>query len=379
MKSFVFCLSAVAALTLSSCASVTVGSPAAGATVESPVHYSASSTTTCKAGIASMGVYVDNQLKYVSKGNTLNTSLSLPPGSYDTVVQAWDNCGSAEKATVNLTVQSAAPQVRSSRHIVMVMEENSGYSSVVGSSAWPNLNSLMAHGALPTHDYADSHPSIGNYFMLTTGQTLTTNDNSTQVWNVPNLARQMLAAGIRFRVYAEGITQGYVGGNTGLYLVRHNPFALLSDIADNRTVAKEVIWPFSQFSKDLASGTLPEFSFIVPDVDDDAHNGTPQQADAWLQKNVVELLSNDAAFQQSGDGMLAVDFDEGAATDTAYGGGHISPVLWGPIIKDGYRQESSTIYQHQSMLLTIEKALGLSNPPGAAAKAPAMGEFFVQK
>lgn len=326
-----------------------------------------------------MGIYVDNQLKYVSKGSTLNTWLSLSPGSYDTVVQAWDNCGGAEKASINITVESSPPQVRSSRHIVMVMEENSDYSSVVGSSAWPNLNSLMAHGSLPTHYYANSHPSIGNYFMLTTGQILTTNDNSTQVWNVPNIARQMLAAGIRFRVYAEGITQGYVGGNTGLYLVRHNPFALLSDIANNSTVAKQVIWPFSQFSKDLASGTLPEFSFIVPDVDDDAHNGTPQQADSWLQKNVVDLLSNDAAFQQGGDGMLVVDFDEGSTADTAYGGGHVSPVLWGPIIKEGFRQESSTIYQHQSMLLTIEKALGLSNPPGAAAKAPAAGEFFVQK
>ena len=360
-------------------ASVHVSSPAPNATVSSPVLYSASSSTTCQAGIASIGIYVDNQLKYVSKGSTLNTWVSLSPGSYDTVVQAWDNCGAAEKAPVDITVDSAAPQVRSSRHIVMVMEENSEYSSVVGSSAWPNLNSLMAHGALPTHYYANTHPSIGNYFMLTTGQILTNNDNSTQVWNVPNIARQMLGAGIRFRVYAEGITQGYVGGNTGLYLVRHDPFALLSDVADNATVAKQVIWPFAQFSKDLASGTLPEFSFIVPDVDDDAHNGTPQQADAWLQKNVVELLSNDAAFQQGGDGMLVVDFDEGATSDTAYGGGHVSPVLWGPIIKDAYRQESSTIYQHQSMLLTIEKALGLSNPPGTSAKAPAMGEFFVQK
>src|SRR6202012_6039117 len=160
-----------------------------------------------------------------------------------------------------------------------------------------NLNALIGQGALPTNYYANTHPSIGNYFMLTTGQILTNDDNSTQVWNVDNVARAMLTANIPFRIYAEGITQGYTGGNTGLYLIRHNPFAMLADVASNQQVANAVIWPFSQFAADLASGSLPEFSYIVPDVNDDAHNGTPQQADSWLQTNVVAPLLNDPAFQ----------------------------------------------------------------------------------
>jgi acid phosphatase len=260
------------------------------------------------------------------------------------------------------------------------MEENQSYSTVVGDTTdWPNLNSLIANGALPTNYYANSHPSIGNYFMLTTGQLLTTDDNSTTVWNVANIAHQMLAAGVPFKVYAEGITQGYVGGNTGLYLIRHNPFAMLSDVASNPTVANETIWPFTQFAADLAAGTLPEYSFVVPDVNDDAHNGTPQQADTWLQSNVVTPLSSYSAFESGGDGVLIVDFDEALDTDTANGGGHVAPVLWGPIVKVGYTQTSSTLYQHQSMLLTIMDALQLPNPPAAAATAPSMSEFFVQK
>jgi acid phosphatase len=215
--------------------------------------------------------------------------------------------------------------------------------------------------------------------MLTTGQLLTTDDNSTTVWDVDNLARRMLAAGVSFRIYAEGITQGYVGGNTGLYLIRHNPFAMLSDVASNPQVANATIWPFSQFATDLANGTLPEFSYIVPDVDDDAHNGTPQQADTWLQTNVVVPLSNSSAFQSGGNGVLIVDFDEAADSDSTNGGGHVAPVLWGPNVKVGYMQTSATLYQHQSMLRTIMEALQLTNPPGAAASAPSMAEFFVQK
>jgi phosphatidylinositol-3-phosphatase len=267
----------------------------------------------------------------------------------------------------------------SSQHVVMVMEENQEYSTVVGNTAvWPNLNNLIAQGALPTNYYADTHPSIGNYLMLTTGQILTNNDNSTTVWTVDNIARRMLAANAPFKVYAEGITQGYTGGNTGLYLIRHNPFAMLSDVASNPQVADAVIYPFSQFAADLKNGSLPEFSYIAPDVNDDAHNGTPQQADSWLGSNVVAPLSQYPAFKAGGDGVLIVDFDEGADSDTTHGGGHIAPVLWGPIVSPGYQQTTATVYQHESMLRTIMALLQLQNPPANAATAPVMSEFFVQ-
>lgn len=286
-----------------------------------------------------------------------------------TSVQTTTVSGSA-----TVTIQAKAPH---SQHVVLVMEENRSYSTVVGqTSVWPNLNALIGQGALPTNYYADTHPSIGNYFMLTTGQILTNGDNSTAVWNVDNLARHMLAAGVTFKVYAEGITQGYVGGNTGLYLIRHNPFAMLSDVADDATVANQVIQPFSQFVTDAAAGNLPEFSYIVPDVNDDAHNGTPQQADAWLEANVVTPLAGTAAFSAGGDGVLIVDFDEAATSDATHGGGHVSPVLWGPGVKAGYQQTSATVYQHESMLRMMMELLGLKNPPGAAAKAPDMTEFF---
>ena len=32
--------------------------------------------------------------------------------------------------------------------------------------------------------------------------------------------------------------------------------------------------PFTQFATDLANHALPQYSFIAPNVDDDAHNGS---------------------------------------------------------------------------------------------------------
>jgi hypothetical protein len=366
--------------TKSGTASVTVKAPSSTITSVqaacNPSTVIATATSQCTATVKGTGSYSSAVTWSASVGGISSGGLFTAPATTGAAtITATSVQDTAQSGQATVTVQSPPPPPQT-RHIVMVMEENTGYASVVGNSNWSNLNSLISNGALATNFYADSHPSIGNYFMLTTGQLLTTDDNSTTVWNVDNLARRMLAAGIPFRIYAEGITQGYVGGNMGTYLIRHNPFAMLSDIANNPTVANQTIWPFTQFATDLANGTLPVFSFVVPDVDDDAHNGTPQQADSWLQMNIVTPLSNYPAFQSGGDGVLIVAFDEAASSDTTNGGGHVPAIFWGPVAKVGFTQTSSTLYQHQSILLTVMDTLGLPNPPGAAATAPSMSEFL---
>jgi len=343
-----------------------------------PAAVAAKATSQCSATVQGTGSF-SSAVAWSASVGTINTSglFTAPALPESVTVTATSTQDTSQSGAATVTVQLLTSQ---SNHVVLVMEENQSYATVVGNTSdWPNLNNLISTGALPTNYYANSHPSIGNYFMLTTGQLLTTDDSSTSVWDVDNLARRMLASGVSFKIYAEGITQGYVGGNTGLYLIRHNPFTMLSDIAGHPQVANQCIWPFTQFAADLASGTLPEFSYIVPDVDDDAHNGTPQQADTWLQTNVVVPLSSTSEFASGGNGILIVDFDEAADTDTANGGGHVAPVLWGPNVKAGFTQTSNTVYQHQSMLRTVMETLQLSNPPGAAASAPSMSEFFVQK
>ena len=342
-----------------------------------PATVNASGSSQCTATVQGTGSY-SSAVTWTASGGSINSSglFTAPASAGSVTVTATSTQDSTKSGLAAITVVIQTPQ---SMHVVMVMEENQSYSTVVGNAGvWPDLNHLISEGALPTNYYADSHPSIGNYFMLTTGQLLTTDDNSTTVWNVDNIARRMLASGVSFRVYAEGISQGYLGGNTGLYLIRHNPFPMLSDVADSSQVANECLWPFSQFAVDLANGTLPEFSFIVPDVDDDAHDGTPQQADSWLQTNVIGPLSTYPAFEPNGDGILIVGFDEADTSDTTYGGGHVSPVFWGPNVRVGYTQTSNTVYQHESMLRTVIEALSLPNPPGDAATAPSMAEFFVQ-
>jgi hypothetical protein len=98
-------------ITVTSPTSVIVTSPANNTQVSSPVNYAAmASTGSCAKGVASMGIYVDGNLEYVTNSATLNQQLGLSAGSHQTVVEEWDNCGGASYTPVNLTVESGGDQ-----------------------------------------------------------------------------------------------------------------------------------------------------------------------------------------------------------------------------------------------------------------------------
>jgi phosphatidylinositol-3-phosphatase len=260
-------------------------------------------------------------------------------------------------------------------HVVIVVEENANYNSVVGSTAMPYLNSLIKSYGLATQYYSNGHGSITDYMMLTTGQLLTDNDNETPATfpvSVNNAVREVLANGKTWKAYAEALPYvGYTGGDTGLYAVRHVPMAYLTDVQDSAT-GKLGLVPFTQFATDLASGQLPDYSFITPNLCDDAHNCALSVADTWLQTNIAPLLTS-TPFKN--DGLLIITFDESGNDDTN-GGGRIATVLVSPrFSKPGY--QSSTLYFHQSALRLMLEGLGITTSlPGAAATAPTMWEFF---
>lgn len=270
-------------------------------------------------------------------------------------------------AACSMGVLAAVPP---SNHVVVVVEENHSYSSVIGSSAMPYLNSLAKQYALLTNYYANTHPSIGNYMEMTTGQIITNNDSYSKTVNADNVVRELLLVGKTWKSYAEGLPRvGYTGGDTGYYMKHHNPLAYFTDVV-NSSVEKNHLVPFTQFSKDLANGTLPAFSFVAPNSIHDGHSASLQSADAWLKSNIAPLLNNT---QFKKDGILIIVFDEAYDSDKSHGGGHVAAVVVGPGVKRGYR--STKFFQHQSTLKTVLNAVRATPDPGAAPSAPAFDVF----
>ena len=277
-------------------------------------------------------------------------------------------CGSSPHNFVDPPPPSPAPI----GHVVLVVEENHSLSEVIGNPAMPYFNSLASTYGLATQYYGDTHPSIGNYFMLTTGQIVTNNEAvAPATVTADNIVRDLLGAGKTWKSYAESLPSiGYLGGDVYPYAQHHNPFVFLQDAIAPAQVNNIV--PFQpNFASDLAANQLPNFSFVVPNQLNNAHDGTLAQADTWLSQNIGPLV-NSPLFQK--DGLLIILFDESDFTDLTNGGGHVAAVVVSARAKKGF--QSVTLYQHQSTLRFILSSLGATDFPGLSAVAPDMNEFL---
>ena len=276
-------------------------------------------------------------------------------------------------AILGLATSLAAQPLPNFNRVFIVVEENTNFSSVVGNHAMPYLNGLITQYGLAGQYYANTHPSIGNYFMLTTGQIITNNDGYKGVVKADNVVRELLAAGKTWKAYEEDLPSvGYIQPDVGNYVRRHCPLSFMADVV-NSQVQRVNLVPFTRFATDLANNALPDYSFITPNLCNDGHDCPLHTIDTWLQTNIDPLIQ-DSQFQ-SGD-LLIIVFDE-AGNDNSHGGGRVVWVAISPrFSKLNYWSQSS--YQHQNTLRLMLEGLGVTTYPGKSATADNMAEFFHQ-
>jgi acid phosphatase len=266
-------------------------------------------------------------------------------------------------------------------HVFVLVEENHSFEAVIGNPAMPYTNSLAQNYALATQYFANRHNSLPNYFMLTVGDLVTTNDLYTGTVSSDNVVRALTAAGKSWKIYAESLPQaGFTGAADAPYARDHNPFTYFDDVLNSPSGAATIV-PLTQLATDLQNGTLPDYAMIVPNLSNDGHD-CPGEAgncsdteklstvDGWVKNNVGPLINN-SAFQ---DSVLIYTWDEGAVDDLANGGGHVATILVSPKVRSGFH--STTTYQHQSALKLTMQLLGITDFPGAAASATDMSDFF---
>ena len=358
---------------------VSITSPASGATVSGTVNV----TSSVSANTTSVQYQVDSAnsgapVTAAPFSLALDTT-KLTNASHTLTAIASDAAAHiTTSAAVSITVNNLPVSTSPFGHVVMVALENTNYADVVGNPAMPYLNGLANQYGLATQYYSDVLSSIGAYFVWTTGQILTTDGTlypRTFPVSANNVVREVLAAGKTWKQYAESIPSvGYLGNDTigpdgGLYVARHVPLNYLTDVQNSPAELLNVV-PFTQFTTDLAAGALPDYSFITPNMCDDAHDCSLAISDAWLKTHIDPLVKSEL-FQK--DGLLVIAFDE-SANDSTHGGGHVVAVVASPFSKRAY--QSTTFYQGSSILRLMLEGLGIKTLPGGAATAPAMWEFF---
>ena len=247
---------------------------------------------------------------------------------------------------------------------------------MIGSASAPYINGLANSYGLATQDYAISHPSLPNYLALTAGSTFGITSDCTTCWvNSTNLADQIESTGRSWKAYQESMPSACFIGSSGTYVQKHDPWIYYNDIRTNTARCTAHVVPYTQLGSDIASGNVPNFVWITPNLCSDMHDCSVATGDTWLSQNVPTIL-NSSAYKNGG--VLFIVWDEGSTsagccTDAA--GGHIALLVISPLGKPGFK--STTPETHYSLLRTIEDSWTLPRLNGAGCTCSvAMREYF---
>ena len=295
-------------------------------------------------------------------------------------------CGAQQDRSGVAHARVAAASVPAYDHIFVVMEENRDYSQIVGSSAAPYLNSLLTHGASASNMDAVTHPSANNYLADVSGQTYTTvppavgspiSDSCTPTdsgcsTTATNLFDEIEASGRTWGAYMEDMPSAcYTSHNSGNYVERHNPVPYFSQIRDSASRCANDK-PYAALAGDLGSAaTTPNFVWITPNLQDDMHNGTIAQGDAWAKSNVPQILGSPAWTTQRS--LLVIAWDENASQND---GNHIPFIALSSDGSIAPGTVDSTHYTMYSFLRTVEDAWGLPPMHAGDSGASDMSAMF---
>ncbi len=257
-------------------------------------------------------------------------------------------------------VALAAAAVPQPAHVVIVIEENRAAANIIGNKSAPFINALAARGANMVQSYAETHPSEPNYLALFAGSTFGVTKDSCPVnaGAAPNLASELLAAGYTFAGFAEGLPAvGSPVCSAGKYARKHVPWANFTNVPPTDSL------PFSAFPMGNYAA-LPTVSFVIPDNDDNMHDGSIAQGDAWLSQK----LSGYANWAMANNSLLIVTWDE----DDNSSRNQIPTVFYGAHVRPGSYGEQIS---HYNVLSTLEQMYGLPKT-GYAANAPAITDIW---
>lgn len=166
------------------------------------------------------------------------------------------------------------------RHIVVIAFENHSYKDILGREAPPSYFKTLASKCGSAVDYRAVHfpRSLPNYLGATGGRTVTTADcvpgpgcQSTRA----NIFSQL--GGRNWRMFSESQPSPCYRANTSLFVPRHAPALYYTRIP--RATCRADVVPLPPTRIKLRR----KFTWVVPNLQHDMHDGTPAQASAWLQ------------------------------------------------------------------------------------------------
>jgi acid phosphatase len=225
------------------------------------------------------------------------------------------------------------------------------------------LQYLATQGILLTNFYATTHPSEPNYAAVVAGDTFGMDNDDFNAFpsNISTVVDLLDTKGISWGEYQESLPYpGFQGFNfsnqktyANDYVRKHNPLILFDSVTDNAT-RLGLIKNFSSLASEIEAQTLPQWSFITPNMTNDGHDTNVAFA-ANYARTELGLLLNNTYF--TNNTLIVLTFDE---DETYTEGNKVWTLLLGGAIPASLKGTTdNTFYNHFSMLSTVEVNWGL--------------------
>ncbi len=309
----------------------------------------------------------------VLAGSFVVAGCSSAPGTViPSAAPATTSTATASTATASAAGSSPASSAGGLgrlRKILVIMDENHSIQQIFP-NAMPYLWSLAQRYAYATEWSDVGHPSLPNYLAIFGGSAFNEPQDCPPgpgcTYPGPSVFGQALSRGETAKAYEESMPQPCDPGFVGEYDVNHNPWAYFStEAASCRADDVPAGTPSAgPLSADVRAGRLPTVGLITPNLVDDAHDGTPAQADAWLRSWIPVLMSGPD--WRSGRLALVVVFDEGVTTE------QVPLVFMAPGLSGVKLSQAANHYALTRLIDQVIGAPPLRQAASAADLAPAL-------
>ncbi len=295
------------------------------------------------------------------------------------------------------------------KYMFVIIAENKAYKQIIDSPNAPKYTQFAKTYGSASNFYGEVHPSEANYVAMLGGSNFGIHDDDAfyckpgsidpfcghaKEREYPNhtiadqsLMAQLEAKGLTWKGYFEDIPSPgskvvvYPNAVSARYAVKHNGFMNFKTVQDDPKIAEKIVG-LDQFSQDLRSGKVPNYSHIILNQCNEMHGLAECRGDAKLIQHgdaeiakLVEQIMHSAIWAQSDNSAIVLTFDEDnnpaqkpdpqgccnvePKSKANYGGGHIATVV---ITNHGPRGVvDPTPYNHYSLLRTTEDAFGITD------------------
>jgi hypothetical protein len=307
------------------------------------------------------------------------------------------HCGTANSIAVCRSDQTGIPLFS---HVFVIVMENLSLSTLEdpdNRDASPFLHSLEASAAYSTDYHGVAHPSLPNYLALTSGATQgvecdcspagsgSCNDlvcntlihSCSCAQGAAHIADELENAGLSWQAYGEDMGTPCNLVDSGSYATRHVPFLYYNSVQLDTERCSQHVVDYSAF----ATGPVPEFVFIAPNLVHDMHDPVLPggrtnitNGDSWLSSTGVAAITALPAYQSGG--LLVIVWDEDDYSGVLSEDDPIPMFVLSPYAKAGYA--SPVRADHYSLLATFQDGLGLPRLANSAGAQP-LSDFFPEE